>query len=130
MTNRQPPSKALHVTLWVVQLLLASSLFWAAYMKLFQPIDQLAVMWPWAGLVPAALVKFTGVIDFLGGAGLVLPGITGIKPRLTVYAAAGVILLMLIASAFHISRGEGALIAPNVVFALLAAFVAWGRCQG
>lgn len=127
MTNRQPPSKALHVTLWVVQLLLASSLFWAAYMKLFQPIDQLAVMWPWAGQVPAALVKFTGVIDFLGGAGLVLPGITGIKSRLTVYAAAGVILLMLVASAFHISRGEGALIAPNVVFALLAAFVAWGR---
>ena len=127
MADQQRPSKALNIALWVVQGLLASSLLWAAWMKLLQPIEKLAAMWPWAGQVPNSLVKFTGIVDLLGGLGLILPGLLKIKQRLTFFAAIGIIILMIVASIFHISRGEGALIIPNIIFAIMAGFVAWGR---
>ena len=127
MAEQHQLSKALNIALWVVQLLLAACLVWAASLKLFQPIEKLAVMWPWAGQVSISLVKFTGIIDLLGGLGLVLPGLLKIKPRLTYFTALGIIVLMFVAGIFHISRGEGSQIMPNIVFALMAAFVAWGR---
>ncbi len=127
MTDQQKPSKALHISLWAVQVILAASLIWAAAMKLFQPVEKLAEMWPWAGQVSTGLLKFTGVTDLLGGLGLILPALLRIRPRLTWISAACIVLLMMVASIFHISRGEASLIAPNIVFALLAAFVAWGR---
>lgn len=127
MTNQQHRSKALHITLWTAQILLAVTMIWAAAMKLGKPIDELAMMWPWTGAVRSALVKFTGLIDLLGGLGLVLPGLLRIRPKLTVVAAVAIALLMIVASAFHIARGEASLIGVNVFVALLAVFIAWGR---
>nr|WKN39937.1 DoxX family protein [Tunicatimonas sp. TK19036] len=127
MTIQQKSSKVLHITLWVAQLLLAFTLLWSGTMKLFQPIEQLSAMWPWAGEVPVALVKLTGIVDALGAFGLVLPALLRIKPQLTPLAAVGVIVLMVCASIFHILRGETSQIGVNIVFAIIAAFVAWGR---
>lgn len=129
MTNQQQPSKALNIALWTTQILLAASMVWAASMKLFQPVDKLAAMWPWAGQVPAAFVKFTGIIDLLGGLGLILPAMLHIRPRLTPITAIAVIVLMICASAFHISRGEASVIGVNIAFAAMAAFIAWGRLK-
>jgi putative oxidoreductase len=72
-------------------------------------------------------VKLTGILDLLAGLGLVLPGLFRIQPKLTVYAAYGIIALMIAASIFHISRGEASLIGVNIFFLAVAAFVAWGR---
>lgn len=125
-TNEQKTSKALNITLWVAQALLAASMIWAAGMKLFQPAEKLSEMWPWVADHPA-LVKLTGIIDLLAAIGLILPALLRIQPQLTVYAAYGTIALMVAASIFHISRGEASLIGINVFFAALAAFIAWGR---
>lgn len=73
------------------------------------------------------VVKGTGIVDWLAAAGLILPGLLNIKPRLSTIAAVGVVLLMICAGIFHISRGEASQIGVNIIFALLAAFVAWGR---
>jgi len=127
MSTSLQPSKTLHVILWIVQLLLASSMIWASSVKLFQPVNQVAAMWPWAGEVSETFLKFTGVVDLLGASGLILPSLLRIQPKLTPIAAIGVVILMICASAFHISRGEGANIAPNVIFAIMATFIAWGR---
>ena len=129
MTNQQKASKGLHITLWIAQVLLAAILIWAAGMKLFQPIEELAMMWPWTGQVSPALVKLTGIIDILGALGLILPSLLRIKPNLTPIAAIGVIALMVCASIFHIVRGEAAAIGVNIVFALVAGFIAWGRLR-
>lgn len=120
-------NRILHVTLWLIQLMLAASLLWAASMKLFQPLDQLGALWPWTNQVPRSLVTLTGMVDVLGALGLVLPMLLNVKPALTPLAAVGVILMMLTASIFHIARGEVSLIGVNVIFTLLAAGVAWGR---
>jgi len=127
MTTTYTRSKALHITLWIAQAVLAASLIWAAVMKLFQPIEVISAMWPWTYEVPVALVKFTGIIDLLGGLGLILPAMLRIKPGLTTVAACGVIVLMISASIFHISRGEASEIGVNILFAIIAAFVVWGR---
>jgi len=126
MTTQQK-SKVLHVALWAVQLLLAATLVWAGAMKLFQPTEKLSAMWPWTGEIPAAFVKLTGLVDLLGAVGLTLPSVLRIQPKLTPLAAIGVIALMVCASVFHIVRGEASVIGVNIVFAGMAAFVAWGR---
>jgi hypothetical protein len=127
MTNQHKYSKALHIALWVVQVLVAVTLLWAAVVKLFQPVEKVAAMWPWAGEVPVAVLRFTGVVDLLGGVGLILPSLLCVWPRLTPIAAAGVGVLMVCASVFHVVRGEGDQIGFNIVFGVLAGFVAWGR---
>ena len=127
MANQQKPSKILNFLLWAAQIILAASLGWASMMKLFQPVEKLAAMWPWVSQVPNALLKFTGVVDLLGAAGLILPALFRIKPWLTPITAVSIILLMIIASIFHIARGEASVITANIVFAAIAAFIAWGR---
>jgi hypothetical protein len=127
MTNQHKPSKALHITLWVVQILVAITLLWASAVKLFQPVGEVAAMWPWAGEVPVAVLKLIGAVDLLGGLGLILPALLRIQPRLTPFAAVGVVVLMICASIFHIVRGEGSQIGFNVFVAVLAAGIAWGR---
>lgn len=79
--------------------------------------------------VPAALVKFIGISELLGGLGLLLPSILRIKPSLTVTAAYGLVLVMILAALFHGYRGEFPAIGVNVVIIALAAFVAWGRSK-
>lgn len=128
MAQQQYP-KTLHIALWAIQITLATCLVWAAYMKLFQPLEKLSAMWPWTGQVPIAMVKATGLIDLLGALGLILPTWLHIKPILTPIAALGVVILMACASIFHISRGETSVIGINMVFAAMAIFVAWGRLK-
>jgi hypothetical protein len=59
--------------------------------------------------------------------GLTLPAFLRIMPRLTPIAAIGIIALMIAAATFHIARGEASVIGVNIVFAVIAAFIAWGR---
>ncbi len=123
----QTPPKALNITLWILQGLLAATLIWAAMMKLFKSPEELAAMWPWAGEVSPALVKLTGIADLIGGLGLILPALLRLKPVLTAVAALGLVALMICASVFHIARGEASQIGFNIVVAGIAGFIAWGR---
>ena len=126
MTQHQTPPKALKIASWVCQILLALTFVWAAGMKLFQPIEELAQMWPWTADNPT-LTRITGVFDLLAGLGLVLPAAFRIRPVLTLYAAYGTIALMIAAIVFHVSRGEASQIGFNVFVLVAAMFIAWVR---
>lgn len=121
-------SNVLNIVLWVAQILISLVLFWAGYAKLFQPIEETSKMLPWA-LENPMLLKLTGVIDLLGGIGIIFPAALRIQPRLTVFAAIGTMVLMIAASVFHVSRGEASLIGMNIFFLFLAGFIAWGRTK-
>ncbi|HUK19289.1 MAG TPA: DoxX family protein [Bryobacteraceae bacterium] len=82
---------------------------------------------PWLSAVPRDLIVFIGVCEFLGGVGLILPAITGVKPKLTPFAAIGLTLVMILAAVFHIVRGEYNFVLINVVLGGVAAFIAYGR---
>ena len=121
--------KAMNVSLSVVQILLAAMFGMAGAMKLFSPIASLAQQMAWTGQVPELLVRFIGFSELAGALGLILPALTRIRPGLTALAAAGLIAVMILASGFHISRGEAHAVPVNFVLAALAAFVAWGRTK-
>ncbi|MBD0257707.1 MAG: DoxX family protein [Cytophagales bacterium] len=129
ISTPQSTSKALHVTLWIAQVLLAAMFLMAGFMKSTQPIAQLSATLPWASQAPVGLVRFIGISEVLGAVGLVLPALLRIKPGLTVWAAVGIAVVMVLALVFHVVRGEFSAIGINLFMGLLAAFVAWGRSR-
>lgn len=113
----------MNIVLWIAQGLLTLTFVWSGFMKIFKPEDL-----PFAWVKDNAnLVLFTGVIDLLAGIGIVLPTLLRVKTKLTIFAAYGIIVLMIAASIFHISRGETKDIGFNIFMLLVAVFVAWGR---
>jgi len=111
----------------VAQVLLAALFANAGFLKATQPIAAIAPMIPWTPDVPEPLVRFIGVSELAAAMGLVLPSLTRINPVLTPAAAACLVLVMLLASAFHASRGEWGNVPFTLALGALAAFVAWGR---
>ncbi len=81
----------------------------------------------WFAAVPQGLFVFIGVCEFLGGLGLILPAMTGVKPKLTPFAALGLTLVMIFAAVFHIVRGEYNFVPINLVLGGVAALIAYGR---
>ena len=57
------PRPALHVSLWIVQVLLAVTFAGTGAWKLLTPVPALAAKIPWAGEVPRALLVATAVAD-------------------------------------------------------------------
>jgi uncharacterized membrane protein YphA (DoxX/SURF4 family) len=99
----------------------------AGVMKATQPKAKLAQRLPWAEDFAPATVRFIGVMELLGAAGLILPAVTGIAPILTPLAAAGLAVMMLLAALTHVRRKEPSGIALTVVLFALAVVIAWGR---
>lgn len=122
MTNQKS-----NIALWIAQGLLAIMFIMAGSMKATQPIEALTEALPWVAETPALLVKFIGVSELLGGLGLLIPSIFRWKPNLSIFAALGLALVMILAGGFHASRGEFSAIGMNVVLLVLALFIAWGR---
>jgi len=109
--------------LWTVQVLLALLFLFAGGMKLVMPIEEMTKQMPMPGL----FLRFIGVCELLGGLGLVLPGLLRIRPGLTPLAAAGLVIIMIGATALTLAIGPVATALIPLVVGLLAAFVAYGR---
>ena len=125
----QNNNKALNIALWVAQAIFGLMIIMAGAAKAMQSIEALAESMPWVTTVSAGLVKFIGISELLGGIGLLLPSILRIKPELTVWAAYGLALVMVLAGGFHASRGEYSAIGVNVFMMAIAIFIAWGRSK-
>ena len=117
-------SKAVNAALWTVQALLAALFLFAGVMKFIVPAAALEAQ---SGM-SAEFLRFIGLAEFLGGLGLILPGLSGIQTRLTPLAAAGLVIIMIGATALTASAGVAAAIFPSVA-GLLSLLVAWGRSE-
>jgi hypothetical protein len=53
---------------------------------------------PWFSAVPQDLFIFIRICGFLGGVGLLLPAMTGVKPKFTPFAVFGLTLVMILAA--------------------------------
>ncbi len=116
-------------SLWIAQGLIAMIYLWAASMKLTKAPAELAGMIPWAADYSVTFLRGIGLIDLAGGLGILLPALTRVMPRLTVVAAISIVVHQLCAVAFHVSRGEFAVLPFNVVLIALSLWVAWGRSR-
>ncbi len=119
--------RALHLSLWVVQVLLAAMFLMAGGTKLTAPIETLQTQMAWVAGGLGGAVRYIGFAEVLGAIGLLAPAALRIQPGLTPLAAAGLAAIMLGATGTHIVRGEFAMVPVTLVLAGLAAFVAWGR---
>ena len=111
-----------HVWLWIAQGLLAALFLFTGGSKLVTPTQVLAAQSHLSG----AFMKFIGVCEVLGALGLVLPGVTHIRPGLTPLAAALLVIIM-IGATVSTAILLPSLLALPVVVLLLTAFVAYGR---
>ncbi len=115
------------IVLWIIQALLALAFLIAGFMKGFGPLETVKKNLAWTNEVPAGLVRFIGIAELLGAIGLILPEATNILPWLTIAAAVGLAIVMILAAGFHVVRKEWSTIVPSVVLFLLAAFIVIGR---
>ncbi len=109
--------------LWIVQGLLALLFLFAGGVKLVMPLEELTKQTP----LPGPFLRFISVAEVLGAIGLILPGLLRIRPGLTPLAAAGLVIIMIGATATTLASGAVAMALIPLVVGLLAAFVAYGR---
>jgi uncharacterized membrane protein YphA (DoxX/SURF4 family) len=113
----------MNVALWIAQVLLAVIFLFAGGMKLVMPVEELTAQMPMPGL----LVRSIGIVEVLGGLGVILPWLTGIRPGLTPLAAAGLVIIMIGATVVTVMIVNIAMALIPLMVGLLAAFVAYGR---
>lgn len=113
--------KGVSIALWATQGILTAVFLFAGATKFLMPIEELTKGSP----LPAWFLLFIGAMEILGGIGLIVPALTGIRPVLTPVAACGLVIIMIGATVVSMPMGAVALI-PLVV-GILAAFVAYGR---
>ncbi len=118
----------MNILLWIIQILLALLFLFAGIMKLVVPADALmANAPPGSTQFPALFLKFIGVVETLGGLGLILPGIFRRRQDLTPLAAAGLVIVMIGAVAVTVmDHGILPALSP-LITGLLCVFVAYGR---
>jgi uncharacterized membrane protein YphA (DoxX/SURF4 family) len=106
------------IALWVLRIVVAVAFLGAGFMKATQPLERLKKSMLWIEHTTPGIVRLIGIVEILGGLGLILPVATGILPWLTLAAAAGLVLTMLVAIVVHIRLKEPGTIAPAVLLVL------------
>src|SRR5690348_17829897 len=92
--------------LWIVQGLLAVMFLLAGGSKVVMSAEQLTA--PGPVQLPVPFIRFIGVCEVLGAIGMILPGLTGIRPGLTPLGAAGLVIIMIGATVINIINGMAA----------------------
>jgi len=109
--------------LWVLQVLLGLLFVFAGGSKLVMLIEEMTK----EVAMPGWFLRGIGVCELLGGLGLILPGLFRLRTGLTPLAAAGLVIIMIGATAVTVMyMGVGMGLVPFIV-GVLAAFVAYGR---
>ena len=116
----------MNVLLWVLQVLLAV-VFIAHGLLLLMRQAEIAPQMVMS--LPRAFWVFLGVAEIAAAIGLTLPGLTRVMPWLVSWAAAGIMIVMISATGYHIVRGEISSAAVTFVLLLMATFVAYMRLR-
>jgi uncharacterized membrane protein YphA (DoxX/SURF4 family) len=116
----------MNITLWVLQVLLAAAFLAHGWLLLAPPPEVVEQM---NASLPRWFQIFLGTAEVLAAVGLILPGITRILPWLVTWAAAGIIIVMVSATGYHLMRGEISSAAITFVLLVMAAILAYGRVR-
>ncbi|HYI01108.1 DoxX family protein [Hyalangium sp.] len=114
----------MNIVLWIVQVLLAVAFFAHGWLFLSPPA---AIAEQMNASLPRWFQLFLGVAEVLAAVGLILPGLTRILPWLVTWAAGGIMIVTVSATALHLVRGEMSSAAITLVLLIMAAFVAYMR---
>ena len=114
----------MNILLWVLQVLLAAVFLAHGLLLLMPPPDIAAQM---LMSLPRWFWVFLGVAEVASAIGLTLPGLTRVMPGLVSLAAAGIMVVMISATGYHIVRGENSSAAVTFVLLIMATYVAYQR---
>jgi len=114
----------MNIVLWILQVLLAAAFLAHGSLFLLPPP---AIAEQMNASLPRWFQLFLGVAEILAAVGLTLPGLTRILPSLVSWAAGGIMIVMVSATAFHLMRGEMSSAATTLVLLAMATFVAYAR---
>jgi hypothetical protein len=114
----------MNILLWIVQVLLAVA-FAAHGWLLLSPPPEIALQMN--ATLPRWFQLFLGVAEVLAAVGLTLPGLTRILPWLVTWAAGGIMIVTVSATAFHLMRSEMSSAAITLLLLAMATFVAYMR---
>ncbi|WP_121744062.1 DoxX family protein [Natronorubrum halophilum] len=123
--NLRSRSRIVNYSLWIVQTALALIFLIAGVAKFATPMEMMTAQLPIA--LPGAFILFIGAAEILGAIGLLLPGLLHVREELTPLAAAGLVSIMVGATALTLIDGGIVLALIPLAVGLLAAFVAYGR---
>jgi uncharacterized membrane protein len=116
----------MNIVLWILQTLLGLLFLFTGSMKFIMSAEQMNDGAPVA--LPIWFIHFIGICEILGGIGLIVPWLTGIKRGLTPLAASLLIVIMIGATVISAMMSIPIAIVPFVV-GLLLLVVAKGRSQ-
>ncbi|MEV6135665.1 DoxX family protein [Nocardia sp. NPDC051990] len=119
----------MNLALWIAAGLLAVVALAGGISKTFVPKEKLAEI-PYAGWTEhysAGFIKTLGILELLAAAGLILPAALDIAPVMVPVTAVCWVLLMVGAMITHFRNSEAKVMALNVIYLAVAAFVASGR---
>jgi len=114
----------MNIALWILQILLAAAFLAHGLLLLAPPAEIAAKM---NAELPRAFWVFLGIAEILAAIGLTLPGIARIMPSLVPAAAAGVVIVMISATIWHLARGEFSSAATTAVLLVMATYTAYAR---
>ena len=118
----------MNIVLWILQVLLALLFLFAGGTKLVMSAEALTQpTTPNQVMLPVMFLRFIGVCEFLGGLGLVLPGLLKTRQYLTPLAALGLAIIMIGAVVFTVVGGAISIALVNLVIVLLLLFIAYAR---
>ena len=117
-------SAKMKVALWTAQAALAALFVFAGVMKFVMSAQEMQN----GGVdLPLAFLRFIGVCEMLGGAGVLGAALVGRTRALAPLAAAGLTIIMAGAVVITVIGDGVALAAMPLVIGVVAAFVAWNR---
>jgi uncharacterized membrane protein YphA (DoxX/SURF4 family) len=114
----------MNALLWIVQVLVALAFLAHGLLFFFPPA---AIVEQMNASLPRWFQLFLGVAEVLAAIGLTLPGLTRIKPWLVPCAAAGIMIVMISATIFHLTRGETISAITTIILLVLATVVVYMR---
>ena len=114
----------MNILLWTLQVLLALAFFAHGWLLLFPPASMVDQM---NASLPRWFQLFLGVAEVLAAVGLTLPGLARVQTRLVSWAAAGVMIVMIGATIFHVARAEWSSAVITMVLLAMATLVAYMR---
>ena len=117
----------MNTIIWVVQCISATIFGISGLLKLVTPKDILEEKIGWLRDYSALTVRFIGLCELLGAIGLVVPMALDIFPIFTPIAATGLVIIMLLGARAHLIRKEYKKISVDLLFFVLALFIAIER---
>jgi hypothetical protein len=118
----------MNIALWVIQAVLAIKLISTSFshgLSRSQPAMKEAV--EKMGTSSRFWHKLVTILALIAAAGLILPGLTGFFPQLTVWAAILSAIMMLSSIYFHVRYRQSPKVFASIILLAFAVLIAYGR---